>query len=73
MKREADAEPAIKRETGTETKKKAHVGEPCADGATAALAKMIIDIGIAGLPSYSEICEKMGVGSVVIWPSLLSL
>lgn len=56
MKREADAEPAIKREAEN---KKARGGEPCVEGSRTALAKMIIEIGLAGLPAYSEICEKV--------------
>ncbi|EJT48527.1 hypothetical protein A1Q1_02435 [Trichosporon asahii var. asahii CBS 2479] len=56
MKREADAEPTVKQES--ERKRKARGGEPCAEGARAALAQMIIDIGLAGLPAYDEVCEK---------------
>lgn len=62
MKRNADAEPAVKSETGD--KKKARLNEPCAEGARASLAQMIIDIGIAGLPARAEICEKVGCQSL---------
>lgn len=63
MKRAAETKSAVKRERDD---KKARATEPCIEGARTALAQMIIDIGIAGLPSRDEVCEK------VCWARLAS-
>lgn len=57
----ADEEPTHdeKDEKPKVTAKKAKGPQPYAPGAKSSLAEMIIKIGIAGLPSHSEVCEKV--------------
>lgn len=48
-----DVKPKAQRE------KKAKGPQPYTPGAKASLAEMIVKIGIAGLPSHAEVCEKV--------------
>lgn len=48
-----DVKPKARRE------KKAKGPQPYTPGAKASLAEMIVKIGIAGLPSHAEVCEKV--------------
>lgn len=66
VKRDPDSPPADENPTHGDkdvkpkiTAKKAKGPQPYAPGAKSSLAEMIIKIGIAGLPSHAEVCEKV--------------
>lgn len=72
IKRDPDSESADEHNLSAEDvkpkvkAKKAKGPQPYAPGAKSSLAEMIIKLGIAGLPSHAEVCEKVScAGSTV--------